>query len=161
MEQSDYDSPWKDALDFLFDPFIALFFLSAHAQMDWSRGFEFLDKELQKITTDAAVGRRVVDTLVKVRLKSGNEVWALVHVEIQGQRETGFEWRLYVYNFRIHDRFGAPVATFVVLTDDDAGWRPTEYRSGLLGTEVRFGYSIPKLLDYRERLAELERSDNP
>ena len=26
MEQSDYDSPWKDALYFLFDSFIALFF---------------------------------------------------------------------------------------------------------------------------------------
>jgi hypothetical protein len=161
MEQSDYDSPWKDALDFLFDSFIALFFPSAHAQIDWSRGFEFLDKELQKITADAAVGRRVVDKLVKVWLKSGEEVWALVHIEIQGQRETGFESRLYVYNFRIHDRFGAPVATFVVLTDDEAGWRPTEYRSGLLGTEVRFRYSMAKLLDYRERLTELELSDNP
>ncbi|HEX5084434.1 MAG TPA: hypothetical protein VFY40_20510 [Blastocatellia bacterium] len=64
MEQSDYDSPWKDALDFLFDSFIAFFFPSAHAQIDWSRGFEFLDKELQKITADAAVGRRVVDKLV-------------------------------------------------------------------------------------------------
>jgi uncharacterized protein DUF4351 len=102
-----------------------------------------------------------VDKLVKVWLKSGEEVWALVHIEIQGQRETGFESRLYVYNFRIHDRFGAPVATFVILTDDEAGWRPTEYRSGLLGTEVRFGYSMAKLLDYRERLTELERSENP
>jgi hypothetical protein len=102
-----------------------------------------------------------VDKLVKVWLKSGKEIWALIHIEIQGQRETGFEWPLYVYNFRIHDRFGAPVAAFVVLTDDDAGWRPTEYRSGLLGTEVRFVYSTAKLLDYRERLAELERSDNP
>jgi hypothetical protein len=161
MEQSDYDSPWKDALDFLFDPFIALFFPSAHAQIDWTRGFEFLDKELQKITSDAAVGRRIVDKLVKVWLKSGAEIWALVHIEIQGQREKGFEWRLYVYNFRIHDRFGAPVATFVVLTDDDENWRPAEYRSGLLGTEVRFGYSTAKLLDYRERLTELEQSDNP
>jgi hypothetical protein len=57
MEQSDYDSPWKDALDFLFDSFISLFFPSAHAQIDWSRGFEFLDKESQKVTAGAAVGR--------------------------------------------------------------------------------------------------------
>jgi uncharacterized protein DUF4351 len=59
MEQSDYDSPWKDALDFLFDSFIALFFPSAHAQIGWSRGFEFLDKELQKITADAAGGTKM------------------------------------------------------------------------------------------------------
>jgi hypothetical protein len=64
---------------------MALFILSAHAQIDWSRGFEFLDKELRKITADTAVGRRLVDKLVKVWLKSGEEVWALVHVEIQGR----------------------------------------------------------------------------
>ena len=72
----------------------------------------------------------------------------LVHIEIQGQRETGFERRLYVYNYRIHDRFGAPVATFVILTDDDKNWRPTEYRFGLLGAEVRFVYSMVKLCCY-------------
>jgi hypothetical protein len=43
-----------------------------------------IDKELQKIMADA-VGRRVVDKLVKVWLKSGEEVWALVHVEMQGR----------------------------------------------------------------------------
>jgi hypothetical protein len=64
---------------------MVLFFLSAHAQINWRRGLEFLDKELRKITADAAVGRRVMDKLVKVRLKSGEEVWALVHVEIQGR----------------------------------------------------------------------------
>ncbi len=126
-----------------------------------SRGFEFLDKELQKITADAAVGRRVVDKLVKVWLKSGEEVWALVHVEVQGQREKGFERRLYVSNFRMYDRFGAPVATFVILTDDDENWRPSEYQSELLGTGVQFWCSMTKLLDYRDRLAELEQSQNP
>ena len=63
--------------------------------------------------------------------------------------------------FRIHDRFGAPVATIVVLTDDEMGWRPTEYRSRLPEMDIRCVYSMSKLLDYRERLAELERSDNP
>jgi len=105
MEQADYDSPWKDVLDLLFDSFMALFFPFAHERIDWSRGFEFLDKELQKIAADAAVGRRVMDKLVKVWLKSGEEVWALIHIEIQGQRETGFERRLYVYNYRIHSGF--------------------------------------------------------
>jgi hypothetical protein len=29
---------------------MAFFFPKAHAQIDWSAGYEFLDKELQKIT---------------------------------------------------------------------------------------------------------------
>jgi hypothetical protein len=161
MEQADYDSPWKDVLDIFFDSFMKLFFPFAHAQIDWPRGFEFLDKELQKITADAAVGRRVVDKLVKVWLKTGQELWVLIHVEVQGTRETDFELRLYVYNFRIYDRFKAQVATFVILTDEDENWRPTEYRNELLGTEVRFRCSAAKLIDFRQRWEELEQSDNP
>jgi hypothetical protein len=161
IEQADYDSPWKDVLDLLFDSFMKQFFPFAHEQIDWARGFEFLDKELQKITADAAVGRRFVDKLVKVWLKTNQELWVLIHIEVQGTRETGFESRLYVYNFRILDRFNVPVATFVILTDEDDNWRPTEYRNELLGTEVRFRYSAAKLLDYRERWEELEQSDNP
>ena len=69
--QADYDSPWKDVLDLLFEDAMAFFFPSAHAQIDWSCGFEFLDTELQKITADAALGRRAVDKLVKVWLKTG------------------------------------------------------------------------------------------
>ena len=45
MGQSDYDSPRKDAMDLLFDSYMALFFPSARA-IDWSRGFEFFDEDL-------------------------------------------------------------------------------------------------------------------
>ena len=68
--------------------FIAFFFPQAHADIDWRRGYEFLDKELQKITADAAIGRRAVDKLVKVWLKSGTELIALLHCEVQGNRES-------------------------------------------------------------------------
>lgn len=34
MEQSYYDSPWKDALDLLSDSFIAIFFPPTHARID-------------------------------------------------------------------------------------------------------------------------------
>ena len=159
--QSDYDSPWKDVLDLFFEAFMSFFFPQAHAQIDWARGFEFLDKELQKITADAAIGRRVVDKLVKVWLKTGEELWVLIHIEVQGQRETDFEMRLFVYHFRIFDRFNAPVATFVILTDEDVNWRPDQYQTGLMGTEVRFKFPAVKLEDFLERWEELERSDNP
>jgi len=159
--QADYDSPWKDVLDLLFEAAMEFFFPLAHAQIDWSRGYEFLDKELQKITADAAVGRRVVDKLVKVWLKTGQELWVLLHIEVQGQRETDFAWRVVLYHLRILDRFAAPVATFVILTDEEKSWRPCEYRTELLGTELWLKFSTAKLLDYSDRWDELEQSHNP
>lgn len=159
--QSDYDSPWKDILDLFFESAMEFFFPQAHAQIDWSRGYEFLDKELQKIAADAAIGRRTVDKLVKVWLKTGQELWVLLHLEAQGQRETDFAWRVLVYHIRILNRFAAPVATFVIFTDEEEHWRPTEYRAELLGTELRLTFSTAKLLDYADRWEELEQSGNP
>ena len=101
-EQQDYDSPWKDILDLQFEEFMAFFFPTAHVQIDWRAGYEFLDKELQKITLDAALGRRMVDKLVRVQLKNGREQWVLVHVEVQTQPASGFPERMFVYLSLIH-----------------------------------------------------------
>jgi hypothetical protein len=80
---ADYDSPWKEALDFYFEKFLALLFPDVHAQIDWSRGYESLDKEFQQVVREAQVGRRYVDKLVKVWTKDGDERWILIHVEVQ------------------------------------------------------------------------------
>jgi hypothetical protein len=46
---SDYDSPWKEALEAYFPLFLAFFFPEVHTAIDWSRGYELLDKELQQV----------------------------------------------------------------------------------------------------------------
>src|SRR5205814_3626472 len=84
---ADFDSPWKEALDRYFELCLAFFFPQAHADIDWGRGYEMLDKELQKIVRQAKQGRRYVDKLVKVWLKGGEERWLLIHVEVQAVRE--------------------------------------------------------------------------
>ena len=48
-------------------------------------GYEFLDKELEQVVRDAALGRRRVDKLVRVTLRNGGQGLVLVHVEIQSQ----------------------------------------------------------------------------
>ncbi len=52
----DFDSPWKILLDRWAQPFLEFFFPVAAADIDWSQGLEFLDKELQKITRRSAPG---------------------------------------------------------------------------------------------------------
>lgn len=161
MSAPDYDSPWKDLLDRYFEAFMEFFFAEAYAQIDWTRGFEFLDKELQKITADAAIGRRAVDKLVKVWLKTGSELVVLSHCEVQGNRELDFEKRIYTYHHRISDRFNESVATFVVLTDRHRRWRPKEYKYEALGTRLSLRFSVAKILDYRNRWDELAQNRNP
>jgi hypothetical protein len=101
---TDYDSPWKEALDVYFQPFLELFFAQAHSEIDWSRGTESLDKELQQIVREAELGRRFVDKLVKVWLKTGREQWVLIHVEVQSSEDGKFALRMYVYNYRLFDK---------------------------------------------------------
>src|SRR5271168_2202693 len=91
---ADYDSPWKEALDFYFEPFLELLFPQAHRLIDWSRGYEALDKEFQQVVRESEVGRRYVDKLVKVWTKGGVECWVLIHVEIQTTREEDFPERI-------------------------------------------------------------------
>jgi hypothetical protein len=158
---ADFDSPWKVALDILFEAFLELFVPQAHADIDWSRGWESLDKELQQIAPEAEIGRRYVDKLVKVWLKTGEEQWVLIHVEVQMDRDGKFAWRMYVYNCGVFLKYNKKVASFAVLGDDSPSWRPAQYGYELWGTEVGIRFPVVKLLDYAERRAEFERTSNP
>ncbi len=59
--QDDYDSPWKEILECYFQEFIAFFFPVIAKEIDWLRGYAFLDKELQRVARDADLGRRYAD----------------------------------------------------------------------------------------------------
>ncbi len=158
---TDYDSPWKEALDAYFEPFLALLFPEVHRQVDWSRGYESLDKEFQQVVREAEVGRRYVDKLVRVWTRDGVECWVLIHVEVQTARDAEFPRRMYVYNYRVFDRYNRPVASLAVLADDDPAWRPTEFRSSLFGCEAGLRFPAVKLLDWAAHEAVLAASTNP
>jgi hypothetical protein len=158
---TDFDSPWKEALDVYFEPCLAFFFPLAHADIDWGRGYEMLDKELQQIVRQAEQGRRYVDKLVKVWLKSGEEKWLLIHVEVQTWRESDFPKRMYVYNYRIFDRYDKEVISLAVLADDDPAWRPSQYGYGRWGFRTSTEFPIVKLLDSAPHWQALEANPNP
>jgi hypothetical protein len=158
---ADYDSPWKEALDRYFEPFLAFLFPQAHADIDWRRRYEMLDKELQQIVRAAEQGRRVVDKLVKVWLKNGEERWLLIHVEVQSSREGGFAKRMHVYNYRIFDRYDREVISLAVLADDDPDWRPSRYGYGRWGFRTSTEFPVVKLLDYAPHWQVLEADPNP
>jgi hypothetical protein len=159
--QTDYDSPWKEALDAYFEPFLGLLFPEVHRQVEWSRGHESLDKEFQQVVREAEVGRRYVDKLVRVWRKDGVECWVLIHVEVQTARDPESPKRMYVYNYRIFDRYNRPAASLAVLADDDPAWRPSDFRNSLFDCEAGLRFPVVKLLDLEAQEAALEASANP
>ncbi len=158
---ADYDGAWKDALDAYFEAFLAFFFPLVHADIDWSRGWESLDAELQKLMPAAAHGRRYADKLVKVWLRDGTETWLLIHIEVQSQYDPDFGRRVYIYNYRIFDGYNADVVSLVVLADDRAGWCPRGFHHGRWGSRAGIDFEPVKLLGYANREAQLEASTNP
>jgi hypothetical protein len=158
---SDFDNPWKEALELFFQAFLEFFFPQVLAAIDWSRGYENLDKELQQVVREAAIGRRFADKLFKVWLKDGQEAWILIHVEVQSQRDDEFPERMFVYHYRIYDRYRRPVISLAVLGDDEPNWRPNQFGYSLCGCTIGLEFPVVKLLDFADNEVGLESNRNP
>ncbi len=155
-----YDSPWKEAIENYLPEFMAFYFPQAHAGIDWSKEYIFLDKELRAVVQDAELGTRFVDKLVRVTELGGVESWIYIHVEVQGTKQTEFAERMFVYNYRIFDRYKRPVASLAVLADEHKSWKPTSYGFAVLGCRHTLEFPVAKLTDYEDKLDELLESDN-
>ncbi len=156
-----YDTPWKEAIEHHFPEFMAFYFPDAHSQIDWQKGHTFLDQELQSVVRDAELGKRFVDKLVQVNRLSGEEDWIYIHLEVQGTAQAEFAERMFVYNYRIYDRYRRPVASMAVLADDTPSWKPQEFSYDVLDCQMGIRFPIAKLLDYADRVEALENDPNP
>ncbi len=125
-----YDSPWKEAIEHYFPEFIEFYFPEAAAAIDWAKKYTFLDNELRSIFSEAEVSNRVVAKLVQVELLKGEEKWLSNHIEVQGTQQAKFTKRMFVYHYRIFDKYDKPVASFAsfaILADRERTWRPNTY----------------------------------
>ncbi|MCP4110796.1 MAG: DUF4351 domain-containing protein [Desulfobacteraceae bacterium] len=160
-ETHDYDSPWKEVIERYFPEFIAFFFPKVFQDIDWEKGYEFLNKELQKIAKDAKIGRKYVDKLAKVWLKNGESAWALIHADIQLQSEKDFSERMYIYNYRLYDLYRIHAASFAVIGYAGKKKSLGKFEKKLWDCEVRFKFPVVRLTDYAKDTESLEQSDNP
>jgi hypothetical protein len=155
------DTPWKNILDKYLSEFMEYCLPDIAANIDWSRNYESLDKELNAITRGAKLGRRVTDKLMKVWLNNGQETWILCHLEVQGQKNPKFPQRMFIYNYRLSDRYQVPIISMAILTDNDPDWRPNQYRQGMFGCDIEMNFLVIKILDFAPRRQELENSCKP
>ena len=158
--RSDFDHPWKQSLQLYFQDFMEFCLPEIAAEIDWIKGYESLDKELQAMTRDAKIGDRVVDKLIKVYRKNGKETFVLCHLEIDGNPKGKIPRRMLTYRYRIQDLRELPLISIAILIDDDPNWRVDYYREECFGTYLEIKYIVVKLLDYRARRQELEAMNN-
>lgn len=128
------DNLWKIAFRLLMRQFVEFFFPNHADEVDWDKGIEFLDKELNKIYNRSSSQNRVADVLVRLYLKTGKSVWMLLHAEIQGYADKYFEKRMHQMGYRIEDLFDITPVMLCILTDDDPDFHPKKYESGAWGS---------------------------
>ena len=124
------------------------FFPEIHRVIDFSKGYQFLDKEFRQISKASKSGKRIVDKLVKVYLKDGAEKWLLIHIEIQGQQKKDFARRMFTYYYRIFDKYQKDVLSLALLTDTNKNYRPDNYAVEYLGLSLVFKFPLVKIVDY-------------
>ena len=129
--------------------------------MTGSNWLSFSIKSCKKITRKAKNSRRYADKLVKVRFLNGSEQWILIHIEVQGAPEAEFAERMFIYYYRIRDRYQKPVISLAVLTDTQPSFRPSHYSDAIAGCSIRFEFETVKLLDWQDKTEELLQHDNP
>lgn len=156
-----YDLPWKLALTHAFRAFMAFFFAELCTQIDWSKRPRFRDKELAGIGFGDAPDGMVADKLVEVCLRDGSVQWVLIHIEVQAQRDASLARRILDYNYRIFKEYARPVASLVLLADDDPGWRPQAFHNQILGTVMGISFATAKLLEYAAGTDALLASHTP
>lgn len=155
------DSAWKDLLDAHFEEFIAFFFPAVYAGVDWARGYEFMDKELARLGRGHAMGARLADKLVKCWLKDGTAAALMLHNEVQDKVEENFNQRMYVYSYRIFDKYGWEVVSLAVVTGQPGRKKLGRYEVNRWGGRLLFEFNVVRIADWRRREEELLASENP
>ena len=159
--KSDFDSPWKEILDVYFKQFMEYCWHKHYIEIDWTKGYKILDKELNKISRDAPIGNREADKLIEVYLKNGQATFILIHIEIQANYDAHFAERMLLYRYRIRDLYKKPIASLAILIDPKKNWRPKSYKEELWGSKLEIQFPIIKITDYKSKIKELEASTNP
>ncbi|MBK1990943.1 DUF4351 domain-containing protein [Sphaerospermopsis aphanizomenoides BCCUSP55] len=158
---ANYDESWKEALNEYFESFLFFFFPQIHELIDWKESPQPLDKELQEITASSETEKRIADKLYKVWLLDKQQIWILIHVEVQSHYDVDFAERMFIYHYRAFDLYHNKVLSLAILGDDRPNWRPDCYHYSIGGGETHVKFPTAKLLDYESRWNELESSNNP
>jgi hypothetical protein len=147
-----HDSPWKLTVEKLTRSFLEVTFPDVAAGIDWSVEPKSLEQELLEITPASEIRAKRVDKLLKVRLLDGTDQWLYLHIEVQMRYDPDLPKRLFIYHYRIFDKYGVSPITLAILGDSSRKWRPTSYHYQSLGCGITFHFRICKTIDFTGKL---------
>lgn len=159
IPNSDMDGGWKDIIEDFTEEFFSFYLPEIHKEIDFQQEVRFLDRELNEIVSDSENIKREADRLLEVSIKNGGAEWILIHIEVQSYRDRTFARRMYVYNYRIFDKYQRYPVSIAVLTDGERSFRPGNFRLEQFGCVTDFSFPVIKLLDFDCK--ELVREENP
>lgn len=153
------DEKWKSLISKYLKDFLSFFMPDLYEEVDFDKGYEFLDGELNKIKIESKSKNRHSDKLVKLYLKNGSEQYLLVHIEIQGYFEEDFSKRMFKYFYRVADLHNSYNITAIsVYTEDKEDFKPNKFEHNLFGTELTYKFNTYKVLEQEEKA--LKESNN-
>jgi hypothetical protein len=146
------DAYLKAIIEENFEDMLRFLYPRADELFDFSQELVFMDKELREITPerDLESNGRVADILVKVHMKSGEEKWMLLHVELEGGNGKDFAYRMFQYYYRLIDKFNVPIEAIAIFTGLENQRRPTKYSVKAIDTSLLFKYRTYHVLDDSE-----------
>ena len=84
---------------------------------------------------------------MRLCLKTGETIWILLHIEIQGYLDTIFDKRMHQMRYRIEDLFGVNPAMLAIYTDDDPHYHPKQYELETWKTTTRTAFLTYKVME--------------
>ncbi|MFZ4115746.1 MAG: hypothetical protein ACOYK6_03360 [Chthoniobacterales bacterium] len=101
--------------------------------------------------------------LFSVVMKGGQKTLVLLHLEIQGEKQSGFSCRMYDYHNLILDFYQEPVMSIALLLDEDSQWCPDCFEKKNPFTNavyLYFKFYVVKVLHFISKLEKLPSRKN-
>lgn len=154
----EYKNVWNKAIEGKFKDFLEFFALDLFEKVDLSKGFEFLDFELESLFYKSETSKENIDKLVKVYLKDGTEIWVLCVVEVEGYDKGDFEKRMFKYYYRILDKHDKDIFIITILSKKYENHVIDNYNYKFFDNQLNFRYRVYNILEQEQE--NLKRSDN-
>lgn len=152
----DFDNNWKEAIEKHTYSAIEFFMPNLYHKLDTTQTPVFLEQEMRNLRRKTQKGRKkIMDKLIKVWLKTGEEQWVLIHIEVESSDKDGFNRRMYIYFARAYDKYDVPIVAMALLVGENP---PPSYNLFEIKTEnthLRYSYDtyIVALQDEKKLLA--------
>ena len=149
------DQLWKGIIEEFTEEFIRFFFPDHVNLIQFQKGFDYLDKELQQLIPKPIKGERRADLLIKGKMMNEEEFGFLIHTEIQGYKDHRFGLRMFESAYRIRDRYQIPTTTLVIYTDDQPKNHFDSYKESFMGSTFEYQFNTFSLIkNPPEKLAQ-------